>query len=111
MRNCKDNSMADARSVQNAAQTFRADRAYCSMNVLKIENKGAAGTAVLVQDLFIRFRSTLGFDHAFKVFTLVQDFVDQTKLLCLLGGHEVIAIERALDHLIGLAGVFHINLV
>jgi hypothetical protein len=84
LRNCKDNSMADARSVQNAAQTFRAGRTYCSMNVLKIGNMGAAGTATLVKDLFIRFRSTLGFDHAFK---------------------------SALNDLIGLAGVFHINLV
>src|SRR5882757_4052791 len=42
--------------------------------------------------------------------TLVDDLVDQTECLGVLGGEELVALERVLDRLVGLAGVLHVDL-
>src|ERR1700710_1537426 len=40
-----------------------------------------------------------------------QDLVDQSPILCLFGSHEVVAIERLLDFLVGAAAMLFIDLV
>src|SRR5690242_12049706 len=52
-------------------------------------------------------RSRSGFDRL----AARDDLVDQTEVLGLVGGHEMVAVERLLDLVIALAGVLDIDLV
>src|SRR5262245_4151032 len=49
--------------------------------------------------------------HASRVIAMLDDLVDQAKMLCLIGCHEVIAIERFFDQLVAFLGVLDIELV
>ena len=95
---------------------------------LKIHQTAAAGVAAFVLVIDRRRRSVaicrgatialllhlssrrLDIEHArFDFIPALQNLIDKSEVACLLRRHEVVAIERLIDHLVGLAGVLDVR--